>query len=271
MTVCIAARCIHNDQQHLVTVSDTKLTTGGLYSTEMATLKLRHLHQRWRVLIAGKFSQHRPLISRILSRLVSSADTVDFISNVCTEEFIAENKKLAEESLLSPYGLSMAEFVKSRGDLGDSLYERLWGDIGRTKLECDLLVCGIDSGGTSHIFTVTNPTVDNPSFITDYDYPGFACVGTGLYLADSTLHAIGRRLSDSLEETIYKTTLAKFVAESASDVGEETYLYVFDPNGERIPTPIVVADKLRTLYLAEGKPKVPQQALDMIVKEMQNK
>ena len=176
--------------------------------------------------------------------------------------FDVTGKRLAEESVLARYDLSMEQFLLSRQSLGDSLFERLWEQIARVEIGCELLVCGFDD--TAHIFCVSNPTAENPSFITYHDSPGFAAIGTGSYLAESTLYAYRQNLVTGVNETIYNTTVAKFVAESASDVGEHTVLLAFDESGDRLHYEFGLEEKLRARWLTKGKPKAPADALQII-------
>jgi hypothetical protein len=267
MTICIAARCSGNGGlgRHIVTVSDMKLTT-GMYSSDMATLKLRHLSALWKCLVAGKFPQHRLLVDPLIELLCSdeAPKTYAGLMKAVTDAFIAANKKLAEESVLSGYGLTIDEFVKRRSDLGDSLYERLWSEIGRVKIGCDLLVCGFDDGGLPHVCIASNPTEENPSFMMDCDFPGFATIGTGGYIADSYLYACEQNPASHLVPTIYNTMCAKFLAESASDVGETSYLYVFGSDGSQIEIGGALEEKLREQWVAHGKPAMHTDMLNTI-------
>jgi hypothetical protein len=220
VTVCIGAIC----EDYIVTVSDTKLST-GYYSHELGSLKLHDIHYLWRAMFAGKVSQVQPLLSRLMGEVLSygkDEPSVEDMADLCTRIYKEYAVQLAEESVLAPFGLSMKEFLASRDKLGDAIYERIWGDIARVQVGCDLLVCGY-CGGHAHVFTVTNPTVEHPSFITYFDEPGFAAIGTGNMLAESTLYAFEQTRFSSLEDTIYQTTFAKFVAESASDIGETNF------------------------------------------------
>jgi hypothetical protein len=144
VTVCIAAKCYEEKGMFIVTVSDTKLTTGH-YSLDLATVKIRRIHKNWNVLIAGKFSQQGSLNGHLMSALAPySAPTLSQVEAACSAAFIAENKRLAEESVLGKYGLTVDEFVKRRVDLGDVIYERVWSEIGRIRVGCELIVCGFD-------------------------------------------------------------------------------------------------------------------------------
>jgi hypothetical protein len=125
--------------------------------------------------------------------------------------------------------------------------------------------------GSRFIFTVTNPTVEQPSFISYFDDPGFTAIGTGGMLAESTLYAFEHGIAHTLEQTIYHATYAKFVAESASDVGESTYLYVLNNDGTRFQLgKYEFMNRLRDRYLRKGKPTIPQDASEMIDKEIKS-
>jgi hypothetical protein len=262
MTICIAARCagIESKGRYIVTVSDMKLTT-GMYSSDMATLKLRHLSPFWKALVAGKFAQHDLIVDPLLQILCHEDAPKDYckVIEAVTKVFIAANRTLAEQSVLSPYGLTVEEFVKRRSDLGDLIYERLWSEIGRVKIGCDLLVCGFDELKLPHVCIASNPTDENPAFVTDCDFPGFATIGTGGYIADSYLYSCEQSPACDLRSTIYNTMCAKFLAESASDVGENTHLYVFGPDGAEIRTHSEqngpLERVLRDQWIAHGKPE----------------
>lgn len=265
MTVCIAAKATWEDKDVIVSVTDTKLTT-GLYSQESGALKVKRLTKYWSVMIAGHFSQNRPIVDALRDELVKvGEETLDVgdVSAACTKVYIAEAKRLAEESILARFGLTMEDFLNSRKRIGESLFERTWGEVSRIQIGCDFLVWGFDKAG-SHIFCVSNPTIDNPSFITDHDFPGFAAIGTGSYLAESTMYAFDHHVLTPLPQAIYHATTAKFVAESASDVGASTILIVLGADGWRVPLQDGLSDKLRDRWMQKGKPSVPGDALEII-------
>lgn len=265
MTVCIAARCKNDDEYAIVTVSDTKLSTGH-YSGEMATLKIRRIRNNWRCLIAGTFPHHVPLLKRISDAIGDDADH-DQTVKACTDAFIAENKKLAEETVLATFGLTLKQFLKSRSDLGDSLYERTWAEISRIKVNCQLLICGFDP--EPHVLVAENPEGDRLGFITNCDFPGFAAIGSGSYLAESKLYEIHQNPARSLVETLYNTILAKFVAEAATDVGEETYVQVFTKDQDiEIDNTFTFVKELRNRWKRHTDYKVPKDAEKIIVQHV---
>jgi 20S proteasome alpha/beta subunit len=265
VTVCIAARCKDNDEHAIVTVSDTKLSTGH-YSGEMATLKIRRIRNNWRCLIAGTFPHHVPLLKHISDAIGDDAE-YDQTVKACTDAFIAENKKLAEETVLATFGLTLKQFLKSRSALGDSLYERTWAEISRIKVNCQLLICGFDP--EPHIFVAENPDGDKLGFITNCDFPGFSAIGSGYYLAESKLYELRQNPSRSLVETLYITILAKFVAEAATDVGEETYVQVFTKeHAIEIDNTFTLVGELRDRWKQHASYKIPEDAEKIIIQHV---
>lgn len=267
MTICIAACAVDKatGKNFIVTVSDTKLTT-GMYSQDVAAMKLKRVHKHWAAMIAGKFGQHNPIVMAITRELkAESHPSLGTVADACSRVYVEEAKRMAEEAILAKYGLTMDAFIKSRHDIGDSLFEKTWGEISRIQVGCDLLICGFDQAGP-HILCVSNPTSENPSFVTYYDSPGFAAIGTGYYLAESTLYAFKQSVVTSLDQTIYHATTAKFIAESASDVGEQTFMLIFGEDGERFPLSMetYLENELRRRWIAKGQPTIPDDALQMI-------
>jgi ATP-dependent protease HslVU (ClpYQ) peptidase subunit len=257
-----------NKKHGLVTVSDTKLSAGH-YSGEMATLKIRHLSTQWKCLVAGTFAHHVPLLDRITTAIDRDTSR-EKLEKVCTAAFIAENKRVAEETVLATFGLTLEQFLKSRKDLGDSLFERTWADISRIKIDCQLLMCGFDSN--PHVFVVENPEGNKVGFVTDCDFPGFAAIGSGTYLAESTLFALHQNPSTSLEETICITMFAKFAAEAATDVGRETYLTAFTADGSiEFDNVFTLETDLRKQWDQHGRPRAPEGAMAVISAHIKTK
>jgi 20S proteasome alpha/beta subunit len=271
VTVCIAARCRTGDKKHkycLVTMSDTKLSTGS-YSGELATLKLRRISQHWHCLIAGTFAHHVPLIERVSNEIGNDVVRYEIVQKAFTGAFIAENKRLVEETILSPFGLTLDKFLKSRKDIGDSLYERTWADITRAKVDCQMIVCGFDPH--PRLFVIENPTSERLGFVTNSDFPGFAAIGSGAYLADSTLYALQQNPARYIADTLYILAAAKFTAEAASDVGKESHLTIFTPEGEpkaEIDNSIQLVADLRGVWEKHGKPHVPEGAFPVVQKHL---
>jgi hypothetical protein len=268
VTICIAAEATHEGEPVVVAVSDTKITSGGLYSQEMGASKIRRIHEYWFALIAGQFSQHRAICDAIEDKLAGIDDpSMSTVEQTATEVYISETKRFAEEGILSAFGMSMSDFVKSRETIGDSLFERTWVEISKIQIGCDLLIFGFSNtrrGRFPHIFSVSNPTTDRPTFITNHDSPSFAAIGSGLYAAESILYAFRHTVINTLYETIYQVCTAKYFAESASDVGELTMLNIIKGDGSWMEIDVGLANDLRERWKTNGKLKIPEKEIQWI-------
>jgi hypothetical protein len=268
VTICIAAAARHEGEHVVIAVSDTKISSGGLYSQEMGASKIRRIHKYWFAQIAGQYSQHRAICDAIEDRLASIDDpSLSTVERIATEVYISESKRFAEEGILSTFGMSMSDFLKSRETIGDSLFERTWVEISRIQVGCDLLIFGFSNtnrGRFSHIFSVSSPTTDRPTFVTDHDSPSFAAIGSGLYAAEGILYAFRHTLIDDLYTTIYQACVAKYFAESASDVGELTMLMIIKNDGSWIEADTSLANELRERWINSGKLKIPEQEIQWL-------
>jgi hypothetical protein len=257
VTVCIAAICSDGEDNAIVAASDTKVSA-SYYSKDLASLKTVSLHPKWDALLAGKIAQKSPVVSRLMKSISRDGSySGDEIAEKCKDAFIDYQKQLAYEKVLSPFGLTLDAFLKSRRQIGAALYERLWNEISGIDIGLDMMVFGFGRSGVPMIFIVSNPTVEKPSFITHCDATNFACIGTGGYLAESSLYGFEQSTSDTIEETIYQVLSAKFLAESATDVGEATYLRVFRADGseERLDADFI-SKEVRAHWRQHTKPQI---------------
>lgn len=238
MTVCIAAIAKDGNESVIVSTSDNKITAGGLYSQDLGAFKVRRIHQNWFAMIAGQFSQHRAICEAISSELENIADpSLGEVTKAATNVYVKETRRFAEESILSRYGLSMVEFLGSRKQIGDSLFERTWVEISQINVGCELLMYGFAqyfNMRRAHIFTVSNPTSDKPTFVTEHDSPSFAAIGSGAYAAESIMYSCGHINVRDLATTVYETCVAKCFAETASDVGDMTTVIIMKSDGTNL-------------------------------------
>jgi hypothetical protein len=131
-----------------------------------------------------------------------------------------------------------------------------------TILGVELLGFGYDDELKPHIFTSTDPQGK-----TDYhDIVGFQTIGAGAQTASSILYFYGQNPKVSLPLTIYHASAAKFMAESATDVGKHTSVIVFMPTGKAVLLYEPDIESLRALWEVEGKPRVPANASEVISK-----
>lgn len=266
MTVCIGAKA---KEQCLVLATDTKITTGH-YSAEAMSLKAERLHPHWYALLAGKISRRPPVISSVANALRGKTPSRDEVAEACKNAYISLQRDFAYERVLSPYGLTWESFQGCRNSIGDSLFERLWSEVSHVEVGFDMLVGGHDQRGIAHIFTVSQPTDEFPSFINYAEDTEFACIGSGGYLADSTLYAVSQGPHCDVNRTTYNVAVAKFVAESASDVGDMTLMRILWPDGTVKRFEVNVIDQeLRKEWREYGMPKIRPQAALIIERGIQ--
>jgi hypothetical protein len=131
-----------------------------------------------------------------------------------------------------------------------------------TILGVELLGFGYDDELKPHIFTSTDPQGK-----TDYhDIVGFQAVGSGAQAAMSILYFYGQNSKLPLPLSIYHASAAKFMAESATDVGKHTSVIVFMPTGKAVLLYDCDTDLLRAMWERDGKPRVPVNASEEISK-----
>jgi len=265
MTVCIAAICLNdNNEEHIVCVSDLKLSKGH-YSINLGAIKFHRVHPKWVAMVAGLYAQKEPIVMSVRDALRSQENPMlQEVESAFTSAYQKFGRQLAEESVLSPYGLTIQDFLARRADLGDVIYQRLWDDIGKTKVGCDFLVSGFDGYG-AHIFSVSSPSIENPSFVSDADEPGFAAIGSGSYIAESVLYSLEQQPIHKLHATIYNVCAAKFASETATDVGPLTYLKIVNREGQLMKITHQMEADIKDIW-ESNKPLIPKDALDLIKK-----
>jgi hypothetical protein len=263
VTVCIAAICKKKQNRDtIVCVSDMKLSQHH-YSEDIAAIKLRRVHQHWYAMIAGTFGQRQSILNEVRETFRSATNApVTEMQGAFVSAYQKYGRQLATESVLAPYGLTLEEFLSRRAEIGDTIFEGLWGEIGRVKVGCEFLVCGFDNIG--HIFSVSNPTADNPSFITPHDDLGFGTIGSGAYVAESSLYAYQQSHGVSLEVSIYQTCAAKFSSESATDVGDATHVKIIQKD-KIIEYDIFLADDLKPIW-RKNRLRIPRAVFKIIKK-----
>jgi hypothetical protein len=233
VTVCIA--CICDNGKAIVAASDSKLST-GYTSSDRATLKAVRVSKNWAFMYAA--SDVSPIVP---------------IRLALRERLRASSNKLP--SVISLFQSAYQEQVSVRArELGQLPQETLLGIF--------LMGFGYDEELKPHIFTVEDPQ----GKIDYHDITGFRTIGTGAQTASSILYFFGQNCRTPLALTLYHASAAKFMAESASDVGKHTSIIVLQPNGEAILLLEPDIDNLRFMWDREGKPRVPAGAPERIAK-----
>ncbi len=233
VTVCIA--CICGAGKAIVAVCDSKLST-GYTSSDRATLKAVRVSKNWAFMYAA--TDVSPLVP-IRQSLRQELKTCPNVLSDVTSLF----QRIYHEQVLG----------KAK-DLSQIPQETSLGVI--------LMGFGYDDELKPHIFTT-----EDPQGKTDYhDIVGFQTIGAGAQTASSILYFYGQNPKTPVALTIYHASAAKFMAESASDVGKHTSVIVFMPSGEAVLFNDAHLESLREMWEHEGKPRVPANALEEISK-----
>jgi hypothetical protein len=134
-----------------------------------------------------------------------------------------------------------------------SVYNDLCSKIANVKLSLKFLLAGFDAKNKGHL--IVGGGEEAP---TDYTTLGFWAIGTGATAALSSLvYHRGRQhisSSASVEQCLYVACAAKFMSESATDVGKFTTAATISMI-DGFHTPHV--NPIKKLWEAEGAPRLP--------------
>ncbi len=223
MTVCIAALCA--SRKKIVAVADTKISFGD-YSADDLVVKVEPLVRNWWVLLSGTDIVQIPFILSRAKELLQDETVYDEyrVPRAVHMAYVERLRLQIESQVLDRYDITLSEFsANGRADLSPELYKKLSDEISGISLGLQFMVVGFGADDIGHLVFV-----DGQGAPASYDSVGFCAIGSGMNAALSTLafQADRKNLSVYLEESeaIYSCCAAKFVAESASDVGRNTFL-----------------------------------------------
>jgi len=268
MTICIGAICNWDGKEEaIVTVSDYMVSTGH-YSADHIATKIDPVHPDWNAMFsADDLGRVVPVLDRVRSDLKDVPAGLDKVCNAFSRAVREELALVAQESVLAPFGLSLEEFRRTGlRDFGPSEFSRLLQRIETLSLRCEFLVCGFGERGEPHIFTLSEMGI-----ISVLDHVGFWAIGSGQQSALSTFFFHSYNKLHGVAPAIYHACEAKFMAETATGVGELTFLAVHLPHRRSVTCLEPLVDSVRELWEAEGKPRVPKNALGMILKWLETR
>jgi 20S proteasome alpha/beta subunit len=233
VTVCIA--CICGAGNAIVAVCDSTLST-GYTSSDRATLKAVRVSNNWAFMYAATdVSPLVPIRQRLRHELKSRSNNLSEITSAFQSVYHEQILMKAKDFSLIPQ---------------------------ETSLGVILMGFGYDDELKPHIFTAEDPQ----GKIDYHDIVGFQTIGAGAQTASSILYFYGQNPKTPLALTIYHASAAKFMAESASDVGKHTSVIVFRPSGEAVLLCEPDIESLRAMWDRDGKPRVPANASEEVSK-----
>ena len=260
MTVCIAAIC----GDKIITVSDSKVSFGGDYSADRAVVKFKPIAKRWIAMFSGADIMDQQFITSKAAELLSGETNLTdaVVSDALQRAYSDRLRKQIESQVLSRYGFDFDSFLSIGKDkLTETVYNELCGKISSVTLSLQFLVVGFDPAGKAHLVYV-----DGQSAPASYDTIGYCAIGSGMHSAMSTLAFyadLGAFSKINLATGIYCCCAAKFMAESASDVGKDTFLVIVEQNDASVLIPKDI-ERLRKAWRKGGAPRIPKKLVAAI-------
>jgi hypothetical protein len=241
-------------------VSDKKLTLFYTSADDVISKEIA-FHRDWKAMIAGNdITQCVEIMEDSRNILVSKENTLTNVSCAVKTAFQGRLRQLIDDRHLSRYGMGVSDFrIHGKEQFTPETFNSICSLIDNTHLECEFLVSGFDKNKRAHIFTVTDPGVVN-----FYDKPGFWAIGSGASSALSMLFYRGQIPDKQMSETLYVACEAKFMAESASDVGKETEFFISKHGHSGMIYTAGILEGIRKQWEKYGQPKIPKRAVGKI-------
>jgi ATP-dependent protease HslVU (ClpYQ) peptidase subunit len=270
VSVCIAVAC--EDGKKIVMVNDMKASFPD-FSADAIGQKNQPFFHKWVALFAGNDVEYVPtILERAGDKLQNnmnktkkepSAKEVGEAVQAAWWEMLDD---IIESSVLRRHKFTLRTFLRDgKQKCTASIYNGLRSRIEQAKLSLQFLVCGFDGKGEGHVLVV-----DGKHPPGRYDSIGIWAIGSGAPSALSALmfhseyHGLNRY--SQLPKAVYCALDAKFMAESATDVGKKgTFVMVLDETGTGVQY-IREAHfaAIRELWETQGAPRIPPDALTEI-------
>jgi hypothetical protein len=254
MTVCIVSHSYPTNA--FVAVADEMLSMSDMSADNLA-IKSFAVGNTWMCMFSADELSPVVAISNTVKSQVSAIATLEEVINVFQSAFRKELVAKAESSVLAPFNMSMADFRTSGlASFGPEIFSRMFYQIEQLFLDVTFLVYGFENT-KPHIFTI-----QNKGEVSHFDQPGFWAIGSGQTSALGSLFSLtGPSVCvKSLENVLYLLCKAKFNAESARGVGQNTTAIILKSNGNRFLIFKDAVGKLKEIWIANRPPAIPQGA-----------
>jgi hypothetical protein len=262
VSVCVIA--VADAGKSICVVTDSKAAFGK-FSADKAARKHLPLIYHYTIVFAGNDAAYAgPVINRARKRLTMDGKTTssaDEISECIFEECQRERNRITEAEILSPRGYDLATFKTQGKELcTDAVFYDIQSEMQKKTLSLDFIIAGFDEKNEAHIRFTNCKTPPE-----DYDSIGFWAIGTGAQAALASLsHAVeylGMNTFWDAETVLYHTLAAKFMSESARDVGKATADFVLGAGGAstvRYLHSFGGVEYLREQWQKYGAPRIPK-------------
>lgn len=137
----------------------------------------------------------------------------------CSEAYREERKRIIENEVLVDYDIESYGGYMALRSANKELFDRISEDIHKKEEGWNLLIAGFDREKEPHLFVLAER-----GKIQYCDIQGFAAVGSGQWRAMVELSTYRFNRNLPLIETIYGVMSAKYSAESADGVGDQSMI-----------------------------------------------
>jgi hypothetical protein len=231
MTLCVAAHCYEWKESKHKVVFAADLEMEGPTARAAIAQKARFVGpHNFPVLLAGTTTRAIDLantIDRVLRRdekprgsLVPFAENQSVpYKELLEEAVLAQKRKIAAEMVAGAFGIGYQDFLdKGKETLPDDVYREMVYEINRTTLGCSLLVVAYNEF-TPHIFRIGETGLVETC-------ESFAAIGSGSYIAESTLFQREHHEHTKLGKGIYNVYEAMKLGGHAPGVSSEFEIYI---------------------------------------------
>lgn len=218
MTLCVAALGVDGNRTKVVLAADYAV------ETEIATAEIQNKFmyvgdREYPVLIAGSSSRATELLARIAdcgnTAKYKITEEAQFM-RLCREAMRRQKHVIADEYVCARLGISYDTLLESvHKSIPPETYREIVNDVTRIKLGCDLLVVFFSwaTGEPSILRLSDDGTLELCSH--------FAAIGSGMYIAESSLFHREQSEITSLADAVYHVYEAMRLGSHAPGVGEK--------------------------------------------------
>lgn len=262
MTICIAVLPRSTDK--IVLVSDQLLSSASDSVDGVMKTATIYPGLEWYVMFAGDPSRFQLLMDRVRELLGDVRNvrlTVGTVMAAFKQAHALELQRVIEGEILLPYGLDRDKFIAHGKELlGDHFYQ-LMEQISAATLGVELIVAGLNADAQTKLFSMNQRGVILPASLP------YHAIGCGAFAALGSLYQLPYFPTSDLAETVYRTCVAKFAAESVPGVGETTYALIIAPLSG-MWTLVTNVDEVRELWRKKGQPPTPSAARRLIERDL---
>ncbi|MFA0846670.1 MAG: hypothetical protein ACC614_03820 [Methanobacterium formicicum] len=218
MTICIAAICIEDGEDHIVFATD-HLLTFDFGQHEHSFNKYKEINEKTVGMIAGE-----TLYFDCLLDLENYNAPLNVIAKAISENFHEKRQELIKMTILNSYGLENEPIWKLMTSPAGSCAQSVLSEINTFRLNTSILLAGITDSKNAEIYDISDGEISN--FTTMH----FHAIGSGSSQARNTLLFQRQSKNDNLSTTIYNVYKAKRSSEINEDVGKDTEIGIIGNN-----------------------------------------